>query len=260
MLDQIVPEEHVVQLYGDDSQLLITNVSRYLADALRRGEGTLVIATAKHRAAIYKQLWIDGCSPVQAEQDRQLVLADAGRTMAQFMVGGEPDWDRFTQTIQGILGTVHPRQEGAGGRAFGEMVALLWKAERYDQAICLEHYWNRLLKSSGYSLFCGYPVDVFSPDFHSDHMNAVLRAHSHLLPADRHLELVLCRAMDEVMGPRALEIREGLTELRGEQARFFPPGEFLVRWIRSHLSEYATEILRRARGYYSQIRTPTGAH
>ena len=65
----------------------------------------------------------------------------------------------------------------AGRTAFGEMVALLWKAERYDQAICLEHYWNRLLKSSGYSLFCGYQVDVFSADFHRDEMNA---RHHHL--------------------------------------------------------------------------------
>ena len=36
LLSGAEPGEHVVQLYGNDDQLLIRNVSRYLAEGLRR--------------------------------------------------------------------------------------------------------------------------------------------------------------------------------------------------------------------------------
>jgi len=41
-----------VQLYGDDDQLLTSDVSRYLGEGLRRGDGLVVIATSEHTHAI----------------------------------------------------------------------------------------------------------------------------------------------------------------------------------------------------------------
>ena len=43
LFDNPEPEEHVVQLYGKDDRLLTQNVSRYLSEGLRRGDGLLVI-------------------------------------------------------------------------------------------------------------------------------------------------------------------------------------------------------------------------
>jgi hypothetical protein len=45
LLTAAEPGEHVVQLYGGDDQRLTRNVSRYLAEGLRRGDGLVVIAT-----------------------------------------------------------------------------------------------------------------------------------------------------------------------------------------------------------------------
>lgn len=244
--DHVAPG-HVVQLYGNDNRPLIRNVSRYLADALERGRCALVIATLEHRTAIYRKLWSQGISPLQAEREHRLHLLDAGRTLAQFMVAGQPDWDRFASTMGGVLQRVQTRHPGAGGHAFGEMVALLWKAKRFSEAACLEQYWNRLLQSSGFSLFCGYPVDVFTTDFHSDAMDAVLGAHSHMLPTNDMLESVLHQAMDEVLGPLGAMIRERFMEQKPALPSSLPPGEGLVRWLRSRLPEDAGEILKRAR-------------
>ncbi|MEA2724113.1 MAG: hypothetical protein QOH59_1884, partial [Gemmatimonadales bacterium] len=41
LLDQVDPEEHLVQLYGKDDRLLTRNISRFLAEGLRRGDGLL---------------------------------------------------------------------------------------------------------------------------------------------------------------------------------------------------------------------------
>ena len=40
--------DHLVQLYGNDDQLLATHVGRYLAEGLRRLDGLVVIATPAH--------------------------------------------------------------------------------------------------------------------------------------------------------------------------------------------------------------------
>lgn len=221
--DPVAPEGHVVQLYGDDNRPLISNASRFLADALKRGDGAIVIATPDHRTAIYRKLWSHGLSPFDAQRERRLLLLDAGKTLAQFMVGGQPDWNRFEAVIGGVLRQFQTQHPGAGGRAFGEMVAVLWKAERYAEAVCVEQYWNRLLRSSGFSLFCGYPVDVFATDFHSPAMDAVLGAHSQLLPTNDKLESVLHRAMGEVLGPRAADIRRRFMEAKPAALSGLPP-------------------------------------
>ena len=39
LLDRLEPEEHVVQLYGDDDRLLTQNVGRFLSEGLKRGDG-----------------------------------------------------------------------------------------------------------------------------------------------------------------------------------------------------------------------------
>jgi MEDS: MEthanogen/methylotroph, DcmR Sensory domain len=245
-LHEHVAPGHVVQLYGNDSHTLILNASRYLADALKRGDGALVIATPQLRSAIYQKLWNLDVSPLQAEQEQRLLLVDAGKTLSQFMVAGQPDWDRFESVVGGIIERIHSRNPGMGGSAFGEMVAMLWKTERRSEAICLEGYWNRLLQSNGFSLFCGYPVDVFANDFHSEEMDAVLCAHSHLLPTNDKLESVLHRAMDEVLGPLGLQIRD-LFQRQEKTTPSLPSGEGLVRWLRTQMPEESVEILKRAR-------------
>ena len=43
LLDDLTPEQHVVQLYSGDDSLLFANVARYVAEGLRRNNCVLLL-------------------------------------------------------------------------------------------------------------------------------------------------------------------------------------------------------------------------
>lgn len=250
LVEKTEPEEHVVQLYGSDDELLVKNVGRYLAEGLDHGEGLLVIATSKHGDALASALARDGVDLAAVTRRGQLVWHDAERTLPTFMVDGEPDEERFTATIGGLLGEVRPLAGHRGIRAFGEMVGLLWAAGQRSAAIRLEGCWNRLLRLHSVRLFCAYPIDVFSADFEMHAVDGVLCAHTDVLPADRRLQGALNLAMHEVLGPRLDELRPLIKANYRPSWASLPRAEAVILWIRNNLPDCAEEILGRARTYY----------
>jgi hypothetical protein len=56
LLATSVPERHLVQLYQADERFLIRNVSRYLWEGLKHGDGLVVVATAAHIGEIALEL------------------------------------------------------------------------------------------------------------------------------------------------------------------------------------------------------------
>lgn len=180
LLDHADVGEHLVQLYGEDDQLLARNVSRYMAEGLRRGDGLVMIATFEHSAAVRRYLG-EECPEVSAGlESGRLVFLDARATLDRFLVDGEPNRERFEQVVGGVLRVVRSHSSTGRIRAFGEMVALLWAEGRPDAAIRLEDYWNELLRDGGFSLFCAYPFDILSRDANLEGLEAVLHRHSHL--------------------------------------------------------------------------------
>jgi hypothetical protein len=181
LLERAEPAEHVVQLYGDDHQLLTSHVTRYLVEGLKRGDGLVVIATPEHREAIVRQLGEEDAGTAAAIEGGRLVLLDARDTLDSFMVEGHPDWELFEQALGGVCRELRERVGRGGIRAFGEMVGLLWMEGRYSAAIRLEEYWNRLLEANAICLFCAYPIDMFGCDFELPKLQALLGVHTHLL-------------------------------------------------------------------------------
>jgi hypothetical protein len=130
------------------------------------------------------------------------------------------------------------------------MVGLLWQAKEYSAAARLEELWNKLLRSSDVRLFCGYPIDIFSPEFRSDRVDALLCAHTHLLPLDPALEGALNRAMDEVLGARVDGLRRLIQTNHRPSWGEIPRAEALVLWLRNNLPGSADRIINLARQYY----------
>jgi hypothetical protein len=89
-----------------------------------------------------------------------VLLLDAHRTLATFIVGGQPDPDCFRAAASGALDQV-ARGRKQTIRAYGEMVDVLWKDDQTSAAIKLEMLWNRLAHSHGFSLLCGYAMGSF---------------------------------------------------------------------------------------------------
>jgi len=252
LLDRLEAEEHVVQLYGSDDRLLTTNVGRYLEEGLKRGDGLLVIATPEHRSSLARYL-SNQTSYSSAVLEGRLVFLDAAATLTRFLTNGVPDADRFGSVVGEALCGVRSNAGHTGVRAYGEMVGLLWKSGKVAAATHLEELWNGLLKASDVSLFCAYPIDVLSPDFQVSHVDALLCAHTHLLPVDIALEDAVNRALDEVLGARAEDIRTLIQANHRPSWAAIPPGESMVLWLRNNLPGSGPEILERARQYYEPL-------
>jgi hypothetical protein len=249
LLEQTKPETHLVQLYGKDDRLLTMNVSRYLSEGLRRGEGLVVIATAEHRSSIACQLRLEvGYS--QAILEGRLVFLDARETLSRLLRDGQPDSDLFRSVVGSTVSRVQERAGHSVLRAYGEMVGLLWQDGEFTAAAELETYWNSLLASSDISLFCAYPVDIFGEEFQMDKVDAVLCAHTHLLPMDEALDSALSRAMNEVLGERVDGIRKLMRSNHRPSWGVIPRPEAIILWLRNNLPGSAQEIVTLARNYY----------
>lgn len=241
------PAHHVVQCYGADSEQLLTNVAQYLSAGAERGDSLLVIATPAHTDALLRQAEGEGGAIAQAVDDGRFATFDARHTLDAFLLDGQPDPNLFDLVVGGVVRTLRARHPGSSVRAYGEMVALLWKAWQFGAAIRLEECWNRLLTVEGVNLFCAYPIDVFGLEFDPGVLHALLCAHTHLVPTTPHLSAALERAMDEVLGSDAAEHRAQIAA----DARWgvVPPGEATVLWLRANLPNRAEEIVQQARRY-----------
>ena len=251
------PSEHLVLFYDADPAAWAKSVGRYLADGLDRGEVVLVIATPEHKRAIIRQLSVLGRDAQSTVYHSQLVFRDAAVTLAQFMVAGEPDWDRFQGTVGHEIERLRSSSLNGACRAYGEMVGVLWSAREFSAAIRLEEYWNRLLRSKNFRLFCGYPINIFTDNFNHAHVDAVVCAHTHVLPTDENghlLEAVtravaVTRALDDVSGSNAIEL-ERFAQAARHPNTHVPVAEAAILGLRSHLPGQARDIIGTARLYY----------
>jgi len=241
---------HVVQLYDkSDPQSLAANVSRYLGEGLRRGEGALVIATPEHRDLFWRELEKSGVAILPAVESGQLGFLDAWTTLSRCMAGSQPDWLAFESVVGAAIGRAWPQDSQTSLRAYGEMVALLWKSGQLAAATRLEQLWNRLLAQSSFTLYCSYEIDIFGKDFHSRSIDAILRAHTHLMPAqlESKLEAALHCAIDEVLGPCAESAKAHKGARRHRYWALMPAVEAIVLGLRQHFPSQADDILARAR-------------
>ncbi len=242
---------HIVQFYQGDEQALASNVARFFSDGLIRGEGVVAITRPGRRAAIVRALAELNVDVDAAVRGGSVVLLDAEETLARFIRHDGPDRLRF----EGVIGPVlHDLRSATGTRdvrAYGEMVGILWESGRRADALRLEELWNGLLEREELQLFCGYPIDVFGPEFTVGGVDPVLCAHTHLAPAnDGRLEAAVERAMDDVLGARSDLLRPLMKPNHRPSWAAMPRGEAVVLWLRNNLPEAAGQILARARSHY----------
>jgi PAS domain S-box-containing protein len=174
---------HFVQFYEEEG-FLVDSVAAFIGAGLGAGEGAVVIATAAHRRALAEQLTAQGIDLFTVEKRGQYVALDAAETLSAFMADASPDEHQFRSVVGDLI--KHTRQGRRGLRAFGEMVALLWKDGNGAAAIRLEELWNDLAKSHSFSLFCAYPINEFADADTSKEFDRICRAHSHVRPSESY--------------------------------------------------------------------------
>lgn len=172
------PCEHFVHLY-DGKEGLLDLLQGFIADGLRGGDATVVIATPEHLAALDRRLNTDGFDLVAARWQGQYLPMDAKATLGQFMVNGMPDEEQFARVMGEVL--ARARRNGRRVRAFGEMVALLWAAGNANATVRLEQLWDGFCKQESLPLFCAYPKAAFAGDAASESLAAICKVHSRLI-------------------------------------------------------------------------------
>ena len=176
---------HAVRFY-DTEMSLCRIVAGFLKEGLILGQPAMIIATPEHSPGIIAELRARDVAVKELQNSGHLVVLDAADTMAQFMVDGVPNRDRFLATIRPVLDRLRPPSEDRGVRAYGEMVDLLWKEGRDIAAMQLETLWNQLGRLTEFSLMCGYATGNFYRDAT---MQAVTRQHTHVVASDGTLRV-----------------------------------------------------------------------
>lgn len=245
------PFGHYVQLYGRDRIPLAKNVARYISEGLRNRQGAIIVATPEHREIFSEELRRLGVDTRAPLAESGLLVLDACTTLNRFLVDGQPDRVRFREAVCEAICKVRGVRP-AGLRAYGEMVGMLWAAGQYAAATRIEKFWDELLRDRDFSLFCSYPIDIFSTDFQISQMDALLCEHTHLIPAGREEDLrgALDRAMDDVLGPEAQNLRPLIKANYRPAWAALPEAESIILWLRNNLPREADAILTRARSYY----------
>jgi DcmR-like sensory protein len=250
-VDGAEPHSHFVQLYETDPRVLVDNVVRFLSDGLHENSNLILVATDEHRDAFLDGLERRGWQTEPALREGRIVCANSREMLSRFMVNGHPDADRFDRSVGETVRESLSRAGDKGIRAYGDMVGVLWAQREFPAAIRLEQLWNALRKKTPFSLLCAYPVDVFDNQFGIGVLDALLCAHTHLLPSglNGHLEHAVDRAMREVLGDDEQRERLSLGARRDIWATI-PKPEGVILWLRNNAPDRADEILALAKQYY----------
>jgi hypothetical protein len=159
----VTPAVHAVEFYNSED-VLIDHLEEYVSEGRRRGETTIIVATAAHRRALSWR-FVDG--------EDAFVGLDAAATLRLFMVKGRPHPALFEESVGSVVRALAVK----GVRAYGEMVALLWAEGNAVAVLELEQLWNELQKQTSFPLLCAYPMADFE---RRDGIASVCDTHSHV--------------------------------------------------------------------------------
>jgi PAS domain S-box-containing protein len=174
-------EEHAVQFY-ESEEFLHEAVADFIAAGLAAGEPVIVIATEPHRAGFSQRLERKRIDVAGACASGQLALLDARETLREIGIDGQPAWKRFRERVGGLIEEKGRQSDTGRVRAYGEMVDLLWRDGRPQDAITLEEMWNELGRQQKFSLLCAYRMGNFLKESDGANFEHVCRVHTHVVP------------------------------------------------------------------------------
>jgi signal transduction histidine kinase/CheY-like chemotaxis protein len=177
------PQEHFAQFY-DTEAFLLESLSNFVRNGLKAGESVLVVATEDHRNCLATMLESSGVDLVAAAVDGSYQSFDASESLANLMDQGRLSRQRFEDFVGTLVRSAAAK--GRPVRAFGEMVALLWSEQKYEEAILLEEWWNELRKSQPFILFCAYPMNGFGQQAMAAPLMDVCTQHSVVIPTESY--------------------------------------------------------------------------
>lgn len=246
---QSAGDNHPVHFYGTNTAALIRSVGAYMREGLERGERGILITRPDRIAGVCGYLRNVGFDPEALIAQGDLQFLDADLTLDRFMVGGQPDAARFDAVVGSLVRTAMSQ---GGFCAYGEMVDLLWARGQFPAAVRLEQLWHRLLLKHSFRLLCSYGVDLLDPTLELGMVEALLCAHTHLLPGSLSDDLAtaLHAAITEIMGERSGDVLRKAAAFAPRGWLTMPPTEALVLYLHKNGQPESHAVLERASARY----------
>jgi hypothetical protein len=151
---------HLVHFY-ETEDALASAVAKFVGGGLSVGNVVTTIATSEHTQAVQRLLGAAGVDVDAVRASGQLLILDAHETLGKVMRDGEPDPRLFEAVVGDLMAEREALASGAGMRAYGEMVDVLWKRGEKSAALRLEELWNDLQMRRSFALLCAYSMGKF---------------------------------------------------------------------------------------------------
>jgi hypothetical protein len=200
------------------------------------------VTTPEHRRQIEDRLSEHELCPKTLRACGILVQLDAEETLEKIYSGGAFDEDRFQQTV----GNAMPTSPGILTHAYGEMVDLLCKRGKREDAIELEEMWNRLARKHRFTLLCGYQMNIFDRGAPADFIHHACHVHTRVETTNRDVDMafVIRCAMQRFFGADRAEVewRRATAEDAG-----VPEAYAVIQWLREKQPRLADQIAETCR-------------
>ena len=182
------PRDHIAQFYESEEALAET-VAAFLSEGMQWREPTLVLATEEHWESFRFRLGAAELDLSEAIRSGRLLVRDARATLELVTVNGLVDAPSFQRHIGSLVEGMALNGGGRRMRAYGELVDILWRDGRAQEAIRLEELWNELAERHHFSLLCAYAMGNLYHEGHSEALAAVCREHGRVIaPAQKPAE------------------------------------------------------------------------
>jgi DNA-binding NarL/FixJ family response regulator len=176
-------QTHIVQFYIDDN-FWRDNVGEFLCTTVSEGKSVIVCATPPHVAAVRQSMQAHDIDVQQLEKLGRFITLDAADTLLRFMNPDLPDQRKFESLLGPVIRHAEAAAVAKNNRVtiIGEMVALLWAAERIGATIKLEQLWNGMARIYCFHLRCAYPVSDFQGELMDQPYASICAQHSAIMP------------------------------------------------------------------------------
>ena len=174
---EIAPCDHLVQVY-ENEKIFLDTLEGFTGTGFLANDSVVIIATSTHLDALNARLRSQGFDLNALIRADQYIPIDAEDLLSVFLVDGWIDEQIFNSFINDII--KRAKQRNGKVRAFGEMVAVLWKQGNRDATVQLENLWNQLHAKSPFTLFCAYPKVGFTRSA-DDSIDLICRQHAKVI-------------------------------------------------------------------------------
>ena len=207
------------------------SVCDFATTGLELGDSVLLAVTNKHAARIRRELLQRGYKAGLAET----TFLDAEDLAKELLGARGVRAAAYERLIVSEVAALAARAKTRRVRAFGEIVDVLWKQGREDDALALERRWHETSAAQPLRLLCGYRLSLMDC-----RCLDIVEAHDGAHAGGPKDSPRLKRALEKLLGPQADMLRAIVADHR--QLKRLPFEQAALIWMGRHMPATAERL------------------